>query len=98
LKMVEKHLPPEHFNTVIRMIKTARVDVANSIRVATQTAMDRLGVGAGRTRAVKGLPKGSDQVDVGSLVAWLAKVNKEDTEAVAQIVVINVTARVQMEG
>lgn len=96
--MIEKELPQRDFDSVIRMIKTARLDVVKSLRTATQAAMARLGVGAGRTRSVKGVPEGSDQHDVGSIVTWMNKVLREDAGAIAQIIVMDVTARVRLEG
>ena len=89
---VEKHLPPNHLNNVIRVIKTASLDKVGGIRTATFLALKRLGVKRQKAKAVKKIPYGSDQVDIGSFVTWLNKVQPGDKKAVNQVIVIDATA------
>jgi len=50
-----------------------------------------LGVARDTTKAVPGAPKGSDQVDLGSVISWVKKVKVTDTVALAQLVQIDAT-------
>ncbi|KKM08382.1 hypothetical protein LCGC14_1724350 [marine sediment metagenome] len=95
---VVKYMPPNHLNNVIRMIKTASLDRVKEIKTATFLALKRLGVARQPDNARKKIPKGSDQVDVGSFITWLSKIQAEDTEAVKQIVIIDATACRRVEG
>ncbi len=95
---VEKHLPENHMNNIIRVIKMSSMDVVKEIKTATFLALKRLGVKRRVVNARKKIPKGSDQVDIGSFVTWLNKVQVEDKKAIEQIVIIDATACRRTEG
>ena len=95
---VEVKLPKQQFRNVIRQIKTADLNRVKVLRTATYNALKRLGVNRDPTKAVKGIPKGSDQGDVQSIVVWLAKVSPKDKQAVRQVVAIDATASQRVVG
>ncbi len=85
-------LSQKHFNNIIRSINRSNVATAGSIETATKNALERLGVERDVSKAVTSLPKGSDQGDVGAIVAWLKKIQSNNKRAIRQIVVIDATA------
>ena len=89
---------PSHFNNLIRAIKTRPMDDAKAIRNATYLALKRLGAWRDKTKAVKGVPNGSDQLDLGTFYTWCDRLKPEDTEAVAQLVAIDATAVARVDG
>jgi len=95
---VEKHLPAGQFNNVIRLIKLGSIDQVKSLKTATWNAMKRLDVSRNKAVARVKVPKGSDQVDIGSLIAWMGKIEPGDKKAVEQVVVIDATACRRVDG
>lgn len=88
----QRHLPPNQLNTVIRFIKKAPLDRVAVLRQATFDSLRRLGVKRNVGKAVAGVPAGSDQGDVQSLIVWMGRITAADREAVAQLVAIDATA------
>jgi len=95
---VEKHLPAGQFNNVIRLIKLGSIDQVKSLKTATWNAMKRLGISRNKKVAKVKVPKGSDQVDIGSLIAWMDKIEPGDKKAVGQVVIIDATACRRVDG
>ena len=95
---VEAKLPPNHFSNVIRLIKNAPLDRAKVLKTATWETLRRLGVKRDPSKAVSGLPKGSDQGDIMSLVAWMYRIKPEDKEAVEQVVAIDATCYARVKS
>ena len=95
---IEKHLPENQFNNIIRMIKMGSMNVVKEIKTATFLALKRLGATRRPVNARKKIPAGSDQVDVGSFITWMNKVQASDKKAVEQIVIIDATACRRAEG
>lgn len=91
-------LPQNHFDSVVRLIKRAPLDRVNMLRHATHNTLKRLGVDRDLSKAVKGLPNGSNQGDVMSIVVWLDKVKPGDVEVVKQVVAIDATAVNRSKG
>lgn len=85
----QDHLSKADFNSVVRCLKTASIDSVKQVRTETYTALKRLQVKRDLSKAVKGVPKGSDQFDVGSLVNWIRKVLPEQTKAVEQVIALD---------
>lgn len=92
-----------HFANVIRLIQRSRLDRAEQIRYASYEALKLLNVKRDRSKAVKKLAVGSDQGDVGSILAWIKNlrvppdgadnaVKKDFRQAVKQLVAIDATA------
>ena len=95
---VVKYLPENQFNNVIRAIKLGDLERVKEYKIATFFALKRLGVKRRVVNAKKKTPNGSDQVDVGSFITWLNKVQVGDKEAIVQIVAIDATACRRVEG
>jgi hypothetical protein len=91
-------LLPRHFATVVRVIKKARIEQVNNLRGASFRALKRLGVKRDLTKAVKGLPEGSDQQDFQSIFQWMDKIGPENKKAVRQLVAIDATAVLRTKG
>jgi len=94
----EVRLPKRHFDSVVRMIKRSSMDRAMMLRTATYNTLKRLGVRRNRSKAVLGVPDGSDQVDTGSIVAWLNKVKPSNADAIQQVVAIDATVVQRTRG
>ena len=95
---VIKELLPNQFNNVIRQIKRAHIDRAASIRTVTFMALKRLGIKRNKSKAVEGMPEGSDQGNVRAIIEWLDKIDRKDKEAIAQLIAIDATATVRVKG
>jgi len=95
---VVREMLAEHLNSVIRGLNNGEVGRAKSIRSATFAALKRLGAKRDLRRAVRKVPKGSDQFDVGSIVVWLSRIGKDDAKAIDQVIVIDATATVRVKG
>ena len=96
--LVQIALQKRHLNSMIRQLKTQKLDHAESMLLATKTAMRRLRLRPDPSKAAEGVPKGSDQCDVGSFIAWTNKITKVDTEAIQQLIKIHATAAARMGG
>ncbi len=95
---IEKHLPDNHFNTVIRVVKMSSLDVVKEIKTATFFALKRLGAKRRVVNAKRKIPAGSDQIDIGSFITWMNKVQVGDEKAIEQIVAIDATACRRVDG
>ena len=93
---VQVELNPQQFNHVIRQIKNAAIDRAKLIRTATHSTLKRLKVKRDVSKAVKGIPKGSDQGNVGTILTWLERIGPTDKKAIRQLVAIDATAVARM--
>jgi hypothetical protein len=85
-------------NNVVRLIKTSSIDKASFLRDRTAERLEELGVQPDASKAVKGIPAGSDQVDTQSVMAWLRNVNRGDKAAIDQLISLNATAEARLEG
>lgn len=88
---VEVRMAAEHFDSVIRIVKNADIDRVEQIRRATYARLKEIGVGRDLNKAVNGTPKGSDQVNMGNVLAWIGKVEANDPAAVRQLVALDAT-------
>lgn len=61
------------------------------LRVALEATKARLGVRVHQTEPVRGVPKGSDQFDAGSVATWLDSIQPGDQEAIGQVKVLLAT-------
>lgn len=75
---VLKQLQANHFDTIIRQIKKAAIGKVEPIQTATHANLRRLKLGRDVSKAVEGIPDGSDQWDPMSLIAWMGKLTKVD--------------------
>ncbi len=89
---VQKELPQNQLNNIIRMVLKADQERALAIRQATFDTLKRLRVPRDLSKATTKTPNGSDQCDIGSIITWLNKVEKIDSVAITQIVLIDATA------
>lgn len=93
-----KELLDHHFKTVIRYIKRSHVDRIKPLRAATHANLKRLETKRDLSKAVPGVPKGSDQGDVQSIIVWMSKINPGDTKAIEQLVAMDATTVVRAKG
>ena len=84
-----KTLSKNDFNNVIRFLKTAPLESIKQVRTETYNNLKRLQVKRDLDACPGGIPKGSDQVDTGTLIAWLRGVEKQYEKAVAQVIAID---------
>lgn len=83
-------LSKPHFNNLIRYVKRSGLEQALNIRTATHATLKRVGARRDKSKAAQGIPKGSDQVDVGSLITWLNSVTT-DKKSIRQVVALDAT-------
>jgi hypothetical protein len=93
----QKEMNQSHFNNVIRSIKNGSIDHTKYLRHATHINLRRLRVRRNVSKAVSGIPKGSDQASPMSVVRWMEKITRKDAKAIEQLVAIDATAVVRMQ-
>jgi hypothetical protein len=84
-------LLPGGLNTIIRLIHRAGTEQVLVLQAATLNTLQRLKVKRDISKAVAKTPEGSDQIDLGSVIVWLNKIERKDAAAIAQLVVIDAT-------
>lgn len=84
-------LTGRQLDNLVTMVLEAPLPTVLQIRTATFNALKRVGVGRDTTKAAGKNPHGSVQVDVGSVLDWLARVTPADKKAVAQLVMLDAT-------
>ena len=85
-------LPKNQFNNVIRLLRRADISTVNTIRNVTYSKMKELGLKRDESKAAQKTPKGSDQVDVQSLVVWINSIKPDEKRAHWQLIEIDATA------
>ena len=91
-------LSDDQMRSVIRLVKTAGIEVVKQIETATKQRLSELGEPR-RHIAVKGIPEGgSNQMDLGTFKTWTTKVTPEDEDAFLQLTVIDSAAHARLEG
>ncbi len=106
-----KHLPKRHFDNVIRWIKRVGIDHIPALLAASKANLERLEVKRNLGKAVAGIPDGSDQGDIQSVITWMSKIHPgspsptpgkpgvpRDKKAIRQLVAIDATAVARMGG
>jgi hypothetical protein len=91
MSLVQIELPQNQFNNVIRMVRRSEAERVLVLRNATFNALKALGVKRDLSMVVVGMPTGSNQVDIGSVIAWVKKIKLSDTAAIAQLLQIDAT-------
>lgn len=76
-------LPHGQFDNVIRFIKLSTFERARMIQRTTESTLGRLEVGRDPSKAVKGLPDGSDEGNVRNVLLWLGLVEGKNKEVAA---------------
>jgi len=84
------------FATYVRMIKSATLASALGIKATIDDNMKRLRLRAKGTSPVTGVPAGSSQTDVGTLVAWAGQITKADAAAKEQLVKLAATVNARV--
>ena len=84
------------FATYVRMIKSATLASALGIKAAIDANMNRLRLRSKGTAPVTGVPAGSSQTDVGTLVAWAAQITRADQKAKQQLVKLAATVNARV--
>ena len=73
------------FNAAVRFIKTGRLERVQHLATALRNHMISLSIAQDLTRNVSGIPTASDQIDLGSLLSWIASIASTDTSARDQL-------------
>lgn len=89
-------LNDQDFATYVRLIKMATLSSALGIKACLDANLKRLRLRARNTPPVQGIPEGSSQTDVGTLVAWAASVAKADSDAKQQLVQLAATVNARV--
>jgi len=93
---VELKLPDNQFDNIIRMIKKVDSEKLDVLATAVTDTMSRLKFKRDVSKAVKGVPDGSDQTDIMSIVVWLKKVPRRNRVTKRQVVTIDATIASRM--
>tara|TARA_R100000329_G_scaffold24256_2_gene22961 strand:+ start:5886 stop:6182 length:297 start_codon:yes stop_codon:yes gene_type:complete len=93
---IQVELADKTFNNVIRTIKRADVAVVMSLVEASQQRLRQLRASRDRSAVVEGVPRGSDNVDTGSVITWMSKINKDNEAAVEQLTKIWATGKARL--
>ncbi len=78
-------MPRNQLDNVLRLALTADAERLVQLDSTVSKVARRLGLAVGNVRAPRRVPFGSDQVDTGSLAAWLARVEPGDEGATLQV-------------
>jgi hypothetical protein len=95
---VQVAMQPGHFNSIIRQIKTSPFGVVEQFGLFAKEAMRRLRLKPDASKAVSGVPDGSDQTDIQSFAAWTRKIVKRDRDSKRQLVKIHATIVTRVGG
>ena len=91
-------LPKNQLNNIFRLLLNGQIDRVQQLRHVTFGLLKKLDIKRDLSKAITKPPKGSDQVDVGSIITWLNKITVTDKLAVKQLVAIDATACKRMDG
>jgi len=91
-KEPNKALLPEQLNNIIRAIKKGDDERAQFILTKSVATLERLGRERDESRARKKMPEGSDQIKLGSLLAWMDSIEPKHKKAIRQVIMIDATA------
>lgn len=83
------HLSKNHFNNVVRFVKTAELEAVKQLRSETYNNLKRLNLKRDLSACPVGIPKGSDQVDVGTLIRFLRGIEETHEKAVQQLIALD---------
>ncbi len=89
---LDTSLDKTQFRNLVRAIKNMGLDRVKNIRTVSFESLKRLKVKRDLTKAVKGIPKGSDQYSEAAVFNWLRKVGPTNKRAVSQVIAIDATA------
>lgn len=84
-------MPKQQYLNIVRVAREEPLEVVTWLQTCTYNTLRRLNVARDLSKAVTRTPRGSRQVDPGSFRDWTAKLTKEDTDAIAQVVAIDAT-------
>ncbi len=100
---VEYRLGRDRYRKYLRLAKSMKLEDVISLRTITWETLKRLRVPRDLKKAVKGVPKGSDQVNVSDVVTWLRSIpaegqRKYDRRTVRQLVALDATLHWRVVG
>ncbi len=87
-----------HFRSIVRQMKTLSFGKVGVFKEATRVAMRRLRLKPDSSKAVIGVPKGSDQHAPRSFIRWTEKIKKSDAKAVKQLIAFHATITARLGG
>lgn len=87
-------LPPNQYRHYLRVLQRLEPAACRAIAETAAGHLGRLGKKTDPTKATTELFDGALDVDVGTMLSWMAKVNnpKEHRRAIKQLIVIQATA------
>lgn len=85
-------LPQKQYDTVIRIVRRADIDLVNQLRHVTHAKLKALGVARDLDKAVESTPSGSDQIDMQSIFKWINAIENGHKRSVWQLIAIDATA------
>ena len=85
--MLQKH----QYNNIIRLARRADIGTVNQLRHVTFHKLSALGAKRDLSKAVTHTPKGSDQVDVRSVLEWIDKIQPDHKRAIWQLIAFDAT-------
>ena len=91
-------LPNNQFDSIVRGIKMMSIERVRPILTATFTVLQDLKVKRDLSRAFVGIPNGSDHFDFGTFKIWMGKIKETDKCSIEQLVAIDATAAVRVNG
>ncbi len=93
-------LTGQQFGSVVRYIKSCSYDDAVAFFEILKTVGTSLKVvrGSKKLAPVKGMPVGSDQIDIGSIITWGNNLKRSDKDACSQVALLIATIRARVEG
>lgn len=91
-------LEPHQFKSIIRNIKKMPLDSVKPLLTETFLALRRLKVLRDLDEAVSGVPDGSDHFDFGTFRTWVSKIKPTDSNSIRQLIMIDATAKVRVNG
>ena len=91
-------LSKQHFRSFARQMKTVSLDNVYIFKTGTRVAMRRLHLKHDPSKAVKGIPRGSDQFSPRSFILWTEKIKKTDAKAVKHLIAFHATITARLGG
>lgn len=91
-------LPKRQHWSFIRLVKQADIGTVRQVRTVTRETLKRVGANRDESACPPGIPRGSNQVDVGAVVAWLRRIDPKDKVAVRQLVELDAACSQRVAG
>ena len=81
------------YRSIIHQVQSAPKETVITFVTATKSKLAELGVPRALQSGHHNKAQGSDQIDPGSFLAWVAGVTADDADSIAQLIAIDATAQ-----